>query len=151
MTIRFRQDLVGSIVFLIFSLVLWFLIPYQIKVTEDDELITAQTFPRLVIGLMILCCVILFIQEIIKVIRKQPTKMAEINLPHEARSLVVVLLLVLYWGLLHWLPFIVSSTIFSVLLLIFFQCKNWKYYAIVIAVIVSVSLFFQNLLNVSLP
>ncbi|MBN6710471.1 tripartite tricarboxylate transporter TctB family protein [Haemophilus haemoglobinophilus] len=151
MTIRFRQDLVGSIVFLIFSLVLWFLIPYQIKVTEDDELITAQTFPRLVIGLMILCCVILFIQEIIKVIRKQPTKMAELDFTRETRSLVVVLLLVVYWGLLHWLPFIVSSTIFSVLLLIFFQCKNWKYYAIVIAVIVSVSLFFQNLLNVSLP
>lgn len=151
MKIRFRQDLVGSIVFLIFSLVLWFLIPYQIKVTEDDELITAQTFPRLVIGLMILCCVILFIKEVIKLIRKQPTKMAELDFTRETRSLVVVLLLVVYWGLLHWLPFIVSSTIFSVLLLIFFQCKNWKYYAIVIAVIVSVSLFFQNLLNVSLP
>ncbi|MDO4697918.1 MAG: tripartite tricarboxylate transporter TctB family protein [Pasteurellaceae bacterium] len=151
MKIRFRQDLVGSLIFLIVSLVLWFLMPYQIKVTEDDELITAQTFPRLVIGLMIVCCVILLVKELIKLVRKQPTKMAEFDLTRESRSLIVILLLVLYWGLLHWLPFIVSSIIFSYLLLIFFQCKNWKYYAIVTTVIVAVSLFFQNLLNVSLP
>lgn len=151
MKITLRQDLLGALLFLVVSAVLWVLMPSQIVVSDPDEVITAQTFPRLIIGLMGACSAILLIKEIIKLIRKQPTKMVEIRLAEEAHSLFLVLTLVLYWGLLHWLPFMVASTLFAFTLLAFFRCKNWKYYAIVAAFSVLLSLFFQNLLHISLP
>lgn len=151
MKITFRQDLVGALVFLILSISLWLLIPYQIMLTDDDEIITAQTFPRLVIGLMGLCSLILLVKELIKWFYKQPVKMVELHLYQEARTLIVIGLLILYWAMFQFLPFMIASIIFSVLLLLFFRCKNWIYYAIVISVVLFVSFFFQYVLNVSLP
>lgn len=151
MKITFRQDLVGALVFLILSISLWLLIPYQIMLTDDDEIITAQTFPRLVIGLMGLCSLILLVKELIKWFHKQPVKMVELHLYQEARTLIVIGLLILYWAMFQFLPFMIASIIFSVLLLLFFRCKNWIYYAIVISVVLFVSFFFQYVLNVSLP
>ena len=151
MKISFRQDLAGSVVFLIVSLSLWLLMPYQILVEDEEEVITAQTFPRLIIALMGICSLILLIKELIKLYKRQPVKMVELSLQHELRSLAIIGLLVLYWGLLHWLTFMLSSLIFCYLLLLFFSCKNWKYYVIVSLIVVSVSLFFQQVLNVSLP
>lgn len=151
MKITLRQDLLGALLFLVVSAVLWVLMPSQIIVSDPDEVITAQTFPRLIIGLMGACSAILLIKEIIKLIRKQPAKMVEIRLAEEAHSLFLVLTLVFYWGLLHWFPFMVASTLFAFVLLAFFHCKNWKYYAIVAAFSVLLSFFFQNLLHISLP
>ncbi|MGC6405487.1 tripartite tricarboxylate transporter TctB family protein [Bisgaard Taxon 45] len=150
MKITFRQDLVGAVVFLILSITLWLLVPLQI-VIDEDEGITAQTFPRLIIGLMAICSAILLIKEIIKMIRKQPSKMVTFTLSEERNAAIVVLLLVLYWFMLYWLPFIVSSIIFAFLMLLFFRCRNWQYYAIVATVISAVSFIFEYLLNISLP
>ncbi|UAY78761.1 tripartite tricarboxylate transporter TctB family protein [Pasteurella canis] len=150
MKITFRQDLIGAVVFLILSITLWLLIPLQI-IIDEDEGITAQTFPRLIIGLMALCSVILLIKEIIKILHKQPSKMVTIQLTDELNSLVVIFLLALYWLMLHWLPFMVSSIIFAFLMLLFFRCHNWKYYAIVASVIISIALIFEHLLHISLP
>lgn len=151
MKITLRQDLVGSLIFLILSLVLWWLMPSQIVIADDEEIITAQTFPRLIIGLMAICSLILLIKELIKWVRKQPTKTVEIRFVEEMHSAFILLSLVIYWGLLHWLPFMVSSILFAFLLLAFFRCKNWKYYATVAIFSVLLSLFFQNLLHISLP
>lgn len=150
MKITFRQDLIGAVVFLILSITLWLLVPEQI-VIDEDEGITAQTFPKLIIGLMGLCSFILLLKEIIKIIRKQPSKMVSLTLSEEMNSAVVILLLVLYWFMLYWLPFMLSSIIFAFLMLLFFRCRNWTYYAIVAAVIAAVSLIFKYLLNISLP
>lgn len=151
MKITLRQDLAGALLFLAVSAVLWVLMPSQIVVNDPDEVITAQTFPRLIIGLMGACSAILLIKEIIKLVRKQPTKMVEIRLAEESHSFFLVLTLVFYWSLLHWLPFMVASTLFAFALLAFFRCKNWTYYAIVAVFSVLLSLFFQNLLHISLP
>lgn len=151
MKITFRQDLVGSLVFLLFSLGLWLLIPSQIIVTDTEEIITAQTFPRLIIGLMGFCSLILLVKELLKLFRKEEAKMVEIDLRQESLSLVIIGLLILYWAMLFWLPFMLSSIIFGSLLLLFFNCRKWHYYAIVAVVVIALSLFFQNLLNVSLP
>lgn len=150
MTLKFRQDLVGALVFLILSAVLWIMLPYQIMI-DDDDTITAQTFPRLIIGLMAFCSLILLIKELIKLWRKQPVTMVEIHFHQESRALLIVGLLVLYWAMLHWLPFMVSSIVFACLFMVFLRCRKWHYYVIVSAVIIAISLFFQNLLNVSLP
>ncbi|MDH2926693.1 tripartite tricarboxylate transporter TctB family protein [Lonepinella koalarum] len=150
MKIQFRQDLVGSTVFLIVSVVIWYLIPSQIVLTHDEP-INSQTFPRLIIGLMGLCSLILLIKELIKWGRKQPVKMVELHFKQESRSAMVLLLLALYWGLMHWVPFAIASIIFSSLMLLSFGCRNWRYYAIVAAVILIISVLFEYVLKVSLP
>ena len=43
MKIKFKQDLVGGIVFLIVSLVIWFMMPSQIKINTTDA-INSQAF-----------------------------------------------------------------------------------------------------------
>ncbi|WP_439256545.1 tripartite tricarboxylate transporter TctB family protein [Lonepinella sp. BR2271] len=150
MKVQFRQDLVGAVVFLVVSAVIWWLIPSQIVLSHDDP-INSQTFPRLIIGLMGLCSLILLIKELIKWGRKQPVKMVELQFKQESRSLMVLLLLALYWGLMHWLPFAIASMLFSAAMLRFCGCRNWRYYAIVAAVIVMISVLFEYVLNVSLP
>lgn len=86
MKITFRQDLVGSVVFLMVSITLWLLMPYQILIEDEEEIITAQTFPRLIIGLMGICSAILLIKELIKYFRKQPVKMVELNFQQEGQA-----------------------------------------------------------------
>lgn len=150
MKITFRQDLIGAVFFLILSITLWWLIPHQI-VIDDHEGITAQTFPRLIIGLMGCCSLILLIKEVIKYLRNEPSKMVTLTLKDELNALVVVVLLVLYWIMLHGLSFMLSSIIFACLMLLFFRCRNWSYYAIVSVVILSVAMIFEHLLHISLP
>ena len=69
MKIKFKQDLVGGIVFLIVSLVIWFMMPSQIKINTTDA-INSQSFPRVIIGLMMVCSIYLIIVQVIKIIKK---------------------------------------------------------------------------------
>ncbi|GKX29689.1 hypothetical protein SH1V18_21690 [Vallitalea longa] len=150
MKIKIKQELVGAILFFTVAAVIWFLIPSQIAV-KGNEQISSQTFPRLIIGLMGLCSGFIIIKEIVKIIKKQPVKEIEINLREERKSLAVILMLLGYWLLLHVLPFMLVSLIFGGVMLVFFKCKNWKYYVTVSVIIIAVTLVFQNALNVELP
>lgn len=150
MKFKFKQDLVGAIIFFVFSCIIWFMIPYQIKLTNNDA-INSQTFPRLIIGLMMCCSIYLISVQVIKMIKKEPVKEVEINLKDEAKSLLVIGMLIAYWGALHILPFFVASLLFAGAFLIFFKCKNWKYYGIVFSTIIVITILFQNVLNVKLP
>lgn len=150
MKIKIKQNLIGSILFLIISTVIWSLIPYQIK-ANPGNLINSQTFPRVIIGLMWICSLYLFVVEIVKIIKKQPVREIEICIKEESRSLVVIGMLVGYWLMLYWLTFMASSIIFATVMLLFFKNKNWKHYAVVISTIVVITVLFQNVLHVKLP
>lgn len=150
MKLKFNQDLIGSTLFLILSIIIWLMIPSQIKANEG-YLITSQTFPRVIVGLMGLSSLYLFIKEIIKVIKKEPVTKVEIYIKEEFKSIVVILLLIGYWIILHWLTFMASSIIFGICMLVFYKNKNWKYYGIVVVSIVLITIVFQNLLGVNLP
>lgn len=150
MKFKFKQDLIGAALFLAVATVIWLLIPSQIIVNEG-YLINSQTFPRLIIGLMWISSLYLLVVEVIKIIRKEPVKELEVYIKEEFKSLIVIGLLVVYWGMLHWLTFMAASIIFGVAMLIFFKDKNWKHYAIVVTTIVVITIVFQNVLNVKLP
>ena len=150
MKFKFKQDLVGSILFLIVSSVIWLLIPSQIQANEG-YLISSQTFPRVIIGLMWLCSLYLLVVEVIKLIRKEPVKEVEVALTEEFKSILVIGMLVGYWVMLHWLTFMASSIIFATIMLVFFKNKNWKHYGVIISTIVVITVVFQKFLNVKLP
>ena len=150
MKIKFKQDLVGGIVFLIVSLIIWFMMPSQIKINTTDT-INSQSFPRVIIGLMMICSIYLIIVQVVKMIRKAPVKEVEIDFRQEGKCILMIGMIAGYWIMLHFLTFMAASLIFSGLILVFFKCKNWKYYGIVFTSIIVITLVFQNLLGVKLP
>lgn len=150
MKIKFKQDLVGGIVFLIVSLVIWFMMPSQIKINTTDT-INSQSFPRVIIGLMMVCSIYLIIVQVIKIIKKIPVKEVEIDLKQEGKCVLMIGMIAAYWLMLHFLTFMAASLIFAGAILVFFKCKNWKYYGIVFTSIIVITLVFQNLLGVKLP
>ncbi|WP_105616812.1 tripartite tricarboxylate transporter TctB family protein [Vallitalea okinawensis] len=150
MRVRYNKDLLGATIFLVISVAIWLLIPYQIVIKTDD-LINSQSFPRLVVGLMGLCSLYLLLKEIIKIALKKEQNMGEIILKEEVKRLLMIGLVVLFWVLLHWVPFVVSAMIFGSLTLILFGSRKWSYYGIVNGLIVGVTLVFQYALHVNLP
>ncbi|MBE2893696.1 tripartite tricarboxylate transporter TctB family protein [Spirabiliibacterium falconis] len=151
MKIQIKQNLVGGIVFLIFSSLLWWFIPTQIVLRESAEAINSQTFPRIIVGLMWLCSAILVAKEIVLLIQKKPVKVVSFDLGEEYRAFILIALLIAYWFLLDALPFLVASLIFVNAFLLLSRCRNWKYYAIVCTTVILVSVVFEHILHVKLP
>ncbi|MBV7387828.1 tripartite tricarboxylate transporter TctB family protein [Pasteurellaceae bacterium TAE3-ERU1] len=151
MKIEIKQNLVGGLVFLIFSSLLWWLIPSQIVLKDTAEAINSQTFPRIIVGLMWLCSVILVAKEILLLVQRKPVKVVVFDLSEEFRSVILIALLIAYWGMLKVLPFVVASLIFVIAFLALSRCRNWKYYAIVCTTVILVSVVFEHILHVKLP
>lgn len=150
MKLRFNRDLVGAIFSLLFSVIILVLMPDQIKVVSSD-VINSATFPRLIMMISAFCSSYLIVLEVIKIIRKKPVEMVEIDFRKEARVLVVVALLALFWFMLKYIPFMVAALIFTGLLMFFMGTKKlWKY-AVVFTFVIAVTLLFTQALNVSLP
>lgn len=150
MKLKFNRNLVGALLFFALSLTLFFLMPSQIKVVSND-VINSASFPRLIIFIMGACSLYLILLEAIKIIRKQPTEIVELNLAEEGRTLVVIGLLILFLVLLNFIQFWLSALIFSSLLMFFMGTRKWWKYAIVFTVIISITFLFTEVLNVTLP
>ncbi len=150
MTVKYNKNLVGAGFFSVLSLIIWLMIPYQI-VLKNDRVINSQTFPRVVVGLMVICSLYLLIREIISIIKKEEHEYMVIQLKEEVKSLLMIGAVVLFWIMLHWINFAASASVFSVLALLIFRCRKWKYYAIVFLVIIVVTYVFETVLHVNLP
>lgn len=150
MKIKLNRNLVGAILFFVFSLVLFLLMPSQIKVVSTD-VINSATFPRLIIFIMGGCSLYLILIEVFKIVRKQAVELYEIDLHVEARTLVVIGLLILFLVMLYFIPFWAAALIFSTALMYFMGSRKlWKY-ATVYVIVISVTLLFTKVLNVTLP
>lgn len=149
-SIKIKKNLIGSIIFLILSIIIWYMIPYQIKLTKVTA-VNAQTFPRLIIALMGICSLYCLIKEINKIKKREPIEEIEIVFIEEVQAVLMIMLIIFYWLILHWFTFMAASLIFATGMLIFYRCKKISYYIIVYSIIISVTLAFQNLLNVELP
>lgn len=150
MLIKFNKNLVGSILFLLISITLWLMIPYQIVLKHDRE-INSQTFPRLVIGLMGVISLVMVIKEIIAIVKHMERAYLVINIKEEYKSWIMLGNIILYWVMLFWIPFLYASLIFASAVLVMYQCKKWTYYVITFSFIITVTLLFEHVLNVNLP
>ena len=72
-------DLLGGVLFLIFGLVMLWLIPQQIEI-KKKELVNGRAFPNLLMYVMIACSIILIVQQVIKLARRQEDKLTTVNL-----------------------------------------------------------------------
>ena len=144
------SNIIGSMLFIAFSVSMLILTPSQIKVTETG-VINAQTFPKLLLGTILCLSAILLVTECIKLILRKPCAQIELELLAGFKSLIILCLFILYFVLLKPLGFIASSCIFSVLMMLYFRVKKPYYYLIGIAAGIFIGVLFQYVLHVRLP
>ena len=128
-------DLLGGVLFLIFGLVMLWLIPQQIEI-KKKELVNGRAFPNLLMYVMIACSIILIVQQVIKLARRQEVKLTTVNLLVEVKALLIFLAMIVFY-------FAVGSAVFGVLMLFIFRCKKPLYYAVVIAAAVAIWAVFR--------
>ena len=150
MKYKIKVNIVGGAIFIILSMILWYLIPSQIPINSDG-IITSRSFPRLIVLLMFFSSLFIFVSDIIKLISKHPVNEVEVNLKEEGRATVVCVLLIAYAFLLNKIGFMIASIAYCYSMLMFFKCKNWKYYIIVTIICMAVTYIFKNILLVQLP
>jgi len=149
-TITFYPSLIGPILFLVVGIVGFLLMPSQVKIQEGTAT-TARTFPSLMLSIIVVCSLVLLGREVVKLIRKEPVEVVQLDVMTEIRALIILALLTLYALLIPVLGFIVTSMIFGMAMLVFFKIKRWTYYLVVCLSALGIGLIFQVILNVRLP
>ncbi|MEG0235094.1 tripartite tricarboxylate transporter TctB family protein [Cetobacterium sp.] len=147
---KLKTDLLGGSLFLFVSIIVWFLIPSQIILTQSTS-INSQTFPRLIVGIAIVSSILLILKDVIKIIKKEPVEEVEIILNNEIKVIIMLIILTLYIFLFEYIGFLFSSIIYSFLTLMYYKSKNIKYYIYIALVCFVVNYIFKNLLLVQLP
>lgn len=148
--IKINQNIFGSVLFIIFSIVFIYIMPKQIKVTETST-INAQTFPLLLFRIILFCSVFILVKEIVKIILKQKTETIELELIVEIKAVIIFLLFLGYFFLLKYLGFVISSIIYGMAMTFYFRVKKIHYYLIVAFCAVLIGVVFQYILHVRLP
>lgn len=136
-------DLLGGVIFLLFGLAMLYIIPLQIEV-KKKELVNGQAFPKLLMYIMIACSIILIVNQVLKMLRKEPVKTTTINLLVELKAVLIFLSMIVFWLVAEKTGnFAIGSAVFGVLMLFFFRCKKPLYYAIVLAAAVAIWAAFR--------
>jgi putative tricarboxylic transport membrane protein len=148
--VAFRPSIVGPIIFIVFSIAILLLMPSQIKV-QQDQIINARTFPRMLTYLMLGSSVVVLAQALFNLARHKPIEKLELELLTEVKAVLMLAMLVLYAVLMKPIGFIASSVIYAILMLYYFRVKNWKYYVILVVSAIAIGVIFRYVLNVRLP
>lgn len=146
--IRFPADLVAAIFFAILSVIALILMPTQISV-GSSEVVNGRNFPQLLMGIILLCCAILIVKDVRKIIRKEPLEYTSIKLGTELRVLAI-LGIFLAFHIINLITdiFVIGAVVAAVGFLVFFRCKKKSYYAITVGVTVLIYVVFRFFLNV---
>lgn len=146
--IRIPVDLTAGILFFLFALVILFVMPQQV-VVSDKDVVNGRAFPTLLMVVMMICCGMLVVKELYKVITKQPLNWKVINLKTELKALAILAILVITYLLCRFTDLFVVGAIFCCLgFLIYFRCKKPSYYVITLTLAVVIWACFRFVLHV---
>ena len=146
--VRIPMDLVTGILFALFALVIFWVMPDQVVVSEKD-VVNGRAFPTLLMAVMLLCCVMLIGKELYKLATKQPIAWKTINLLVEVKALIILLILVGTYFLSRLTGLFVVGGVFCCLgYLIYFRCRKPSYYIITVALAVGIWAAFRFVLGV---
>lgn len=145
---KIPADLATGIIFLVLSAVLLLIMPQQVAISEKD-LINGRAFPTLVSVVMMVCSGVLIIREAIKVVKKQPLEYKTVNMKTEGKALIIFGIIFVSYLLAKLFDLFVIGGIFCCVgFLMYFRAKKPSYYAITIAVTVTVWAAFRFALGV---
>jgi putative tricarboxylic transport membrane protein len=125
------------------------MIPRQIEVI-DDSFINSRTFPYLLAFVIMAMSIKLIVVDLVKIIRKQPTKEKEFDLVVEGKAIIIFFILLAYVALMPLIGFLFSSILMFAAFLVFFHSKEWKYYLIGLLSCISVYIIFTSVLHIQL-
>lgn len=142
-------DLTAGILFFIVAVVIMFLMPGQVAVSDND-VVNGRAFPSLLMWVMMLCSGILIVKEVYKLITKKPLECKTINLLTELKALVIFGILLITFLLSKLTEqFIVGALFCSISFLFYFRCRKPLYYGITLTLTVAIWAAFKFVLNVN--
>ena len=146
--LRIPVDLTVGILFFLFALVILFVMPQQVAISEKDA-VNGRAFPTLLMVVMMICCAMLVGKELYKIATKRPLNWKVINLQTEIKALVILAILVVTYLLCRITDLFVVGAIFCCLgFLVYFRCKKPSYYVITVTIAVVIWAAFRFVLNV---
>lgn len=150
MNLRLNTKITKGIIFLIISIVLYCIVPSQIKLVEGEGAINGRSFPYLLITIM---GVSSFLQIIIGLLSKNKQYwIVDATMLRRWKVPMLMLLLVsVYVAIIPYIGFVIASILAVCGTLAFLRCKKWHYYAISVGFVVTIYLIFTSMLNVPLP
>lgn len=148
MKIQFKLNLVSGIFSVMIGILLLYLIPSQIsaEISSTNSGVTSSTLPSMVGWLFVVCGVILLIQSII--LKKDEFKVLDVKT--ELLVLAYMAILVIY-GYFFKYGFLWTTSLLSVITLLFTRCKNKWYYLITVVAVFVLYFVFKMILHVRLP
>ena len=146
--VRIPVDLVTGVLFALFALVIFGVMPEQVAVSEKD-VVNGRAFPTLLMAVMLLCCVMLVGKELYKLATKQPLTWKAINLLVEVKALIILAILAGTYFLSKLTGLFVIGGVFCCLgFLVYFRCRKPSYYIITVALAVGIWAAFRFVLGV---
>ncbi len=146
--IRIPVDLVTGVAFFLFAVVILAIMPQQVTISEKD-VVNGRAFPRLLMFMMMICCGLLIIKELYKLVTKQPLHWKTINLQTEIKALIILGILVVTYVLCRVTDLFVIGAVFcSIAFLVYFRCQKKSYYVITVTLAVVIWAAFRFVLGV---
>lgn len=141
-------DLVGAVLFLVLGIVLYLAMPSQVAVSESD-VVNGRSFPTLLVVLMIVCSIVLIIQNVMKLKKGEEINKVTFNLLTEVKALIIMAILVLSYAICKITDlFVVGAVFCSVGFLVYFRCNKKLYYVITIGLAAVIWAAFRFALGV---
>lgn len=141
-------DLVGAILFFALGAFLFLIMPEQVSVSESD-VVNGRVFPRLLFLLMMICSLILIIQNVSKLLRKEPVQTYTFHLLTEIKALLILGILIMTYLICKVTDLFVLGAVFcAVSFLLYFRCRKKSYYVITLGLAVMIWAAFCFGLNV---
>lgn len=136
-------DLVGAVLFFVLGAVLLAVMPSQVPISEND-VVNGRVFPRLLFILMMVCCGILIVQNLIKISKKEPLHTCTLNLLTEVKALIILAILFLTHLICQITDlFVVGALFCTVSFLVYFRCRKKSYYVLTMTLAVAIWAAFR--------
>lgn len=146
--LRIPVDLTVGILFALISLGVLWIMPQQV-VVSDKDVVDGRAFPTLLMTVMLICCAMLILKEVYKLLTGRPLAWKTINLLVEVKALVLMAILVASYLLSCATNLFVVGAVFCALgFLLYFRCKKPSHYAITLAMAVGIWAVFRFVLGV---
>lgn len=141
-------DIIGAGLFFLFAVVMLLIMPNQISIAESD-VVNGRMFPTLLLALMIICSVVLLINSIVKIYKKQQMATCTLHLLTEIKALIIMAILGITYGICSLTDLFVVGAVFCALsFLLYFRCSKWIYYVITIGLAIIIWCAFRFVLGI---
>lgn len=143
--IKIKTNLVFGVAAVVMAALLVRIIPFQIQRSElVKEYLDGRFIPYAMCGIIMVCGV----AEIIKSLVFKQEDISEISIEAEWKHLAFIGFIIIFYLLAKHISFLLGCILFTFTSLVFFRCRSFKTYAIVILTAVGIVLVFKYGLNV---